>query len=161
MQQKNSKNINSLTTTSPNWQTIQVYRRGVLSKILVFTFLLRSLEKTMAKLKTNKYSDDVEKLKELILNSLENNKAENPVIIDLKGKSDIAKYMIVVSGRSDRHIKSLAEKLSHDLKQQNYANKTEGKESNDWVLIDTFEIIVHIFKEDARDSYSLEELWQA
>jgi ribosome-associated protein len=115
----------------------------------------------MAKLKTNKYSDDVEKLKELILNSLENNKAENPVIIDLKGKSDIAKYMIVVSGRSDRHIKSLAEKLSHDLKQQNYANKTEGKESNDWVLIDTFEIIVHIFKEDARDSYSLEELWQA
>lgn len=96
-----------------------------------------------------------------ILNSLEDDKAEEIVTIDLAGKSTIADHMVICSGRSSRQVGAIAEKLVDRLKQEfGTPCKVEGKEAGDWVLIDTGDVIVHVFRPEVRDFYQLEKMWQ-
>ena len=101
-----------------------------------------------------------EELLAVILKSLDDDKAEEVVEIDLRGKSSIGDYMVIASGRSSRQVSSIAEKLA-DLLKQDYARlcKVEGKETGDWVLIDTGDVIVHIFRPEVREFYQLEKMW--
>lgn len=95
-----------------------------------------------------------------ILNSLEEDKAEDVVKIDLRGKTVIGDYMIVCSGRSTRQVVAISEKLSDRMKQElRRASKLEGKGSGDWVLVDTGDIIVHVFRPEVRDFYQIEKMW--
>jgi ribosome-associated protein len=91
---------------------------------------------------------------------LDNNKAENITIIDLKNKSYIADYMIIASGTSSRHLQSLSEILVTELKKIGLDNcRIEGRESNDWKLVDAHDVIVHIFHPEKRQFYDLEKMW--
>ena len=91
---------------------------------------------------------------------LDNNKANNIVSIDLKKKSYIADYMIIASGTSSRHLQSLAENLVSELKKIGIYNcRIEGKDSNDWKLVDAIDIIIHIFHPEKREFYDLEKMW--
>ena len=91
---------------------------------------------------------------------LDSNKAKNIVSIDLKKKSYIADYMIIASGTSSRHLQSLSEHLVSELKKIGVTGcRIEGKESNDWKLVDGIDVIVHIFNPDKRKFYELEKIW--
>ena len=91
---------------------------------------------------------------------LDNNKAQNIISIDLKNKSYIADYMIVASGTSSRHLQSLSEILTTELKKIGIENcRIEGKDSNDWKLVDAHDVIVHIFHPEKREFYDLEKMW--
>ena len=105
--------------------------------------------------------NDEEKVLDIIVKTLDDNKAEDVVVIDLKGKTSIANQMVVASGTSQRHVASLAEKVQENLKAAGYKSTAEGEEKADWVLIDAFDVIVHIFKPEVRDFYSLEKMWQS
>ena len=95
-----------------------------------------------------------------ILTSLDEDKAEDVVQIDLRGKTSIGDYMVICSGRSSRQVVALAEKLVERLKHEfNRSAKVEGKESGDWVLVDTGDVIVHIFRPEVREFYQLEKMW--
>tara|TARA_B100000965_G_scaffold401337_1_gene424994 strand:+ start:409 stop:756 length:348 start_codon:yes stop_codon:yes gene_type:complete len=99
-------------------------------------------------------------IKKVIESTLDQNKANNIITINLKKKSYIADYMIVASGTSSRHIQSLSEILVSELKKLGVANcKIEGRESNDWKLVDAIDIIVHIFHPEKRKFYDLERMW--
>lgn len=95
----------------------------------------------------------------LIEKVLDDNKAEDMVTIDLKGKTSIANYMVIASGTSNRHVASLADKVKYELKQKGYSTSSEGEEKANWVLIDAFDVIVHIFCPEVRDFYNLEKMW--
>lgn len=95
-----------------------------------------------------------------ILASLDDDKAEDVVTIDLRGRSDVADYMVVCSGRSTRQVSAIADKLVDWLKAEAGCNsKIEGKETGDWVLIDTGDVIVHVFRPEVREFYQLEKMW--
>jgi ribosome-associated protein len=95
-----------------------------------------------------------------IIASLEDDKAENIVQIDLRGRSDMADYMVICSGRSSRQVAAISEKLVDRLKQEfGRLSKIEGKETGDWVLIDTADVIVHVFRPEVREFYQLEKMW--
>jgi ribosome-associated protein len=95
-----------------------------------------------------------------ILTSLDENKAEDVVQIDLRGKTAIGDYMVVCSGRSSRQVAALSEKLVETLKQTFGRNsRLEGKNTGDWVLVDTGDVIVHVFRPEVREFYRLEEMW--
>lgn len=102
----------------------------------------------------------VVELKDLIVSTLENNKAENIAVIDLKSKSDIADFMIIATGRSNKHVASVAELVMDQIKAVGCKYFVEGMSNPDWVLIDTLDVIVHIFSKEKRDLYSLEQIWQ-
>lgn len=96
-----------------------------------------------------------------ILSSLDDDKAEDVVQIDLRGKTEIGDYMVICSGRSTRQVTSIAEKLAQRLKDEyGISARTEGKETGDWVLIDTGDVVVHVFRPEVRDFYQLEKMWQ-
>ena len=96
-----------------------------------------------------------------ILKSLDDDKAENVVQIDLQGKTQIGDYMVIATGRSTRQVSAMAEKLMDCLKQDfGRLSKVEGRDVGDWVLVDTGDVIVHIFRPEVRDFYQLEKLWQ-
>lgn len=96
-----------------------------------------------------------------ILTSLNADKAEDVVQIDLRGKSSMGDYMVVCSGRSSRQVGAIAEKLADRLKQQfGLSVRTEGKDTGDWVLIDTGDVIVHVFRPEVREFYQIEKMWQ-
>jgi ribosome-associated protein len=98
----------------------------------------------------------------LILHSLDKDKAEDIVAIDLKGKTTIADDMVVASGRSHRHVAALADHVLERLKEAGYGPaRVEGLRHCDWVLIDAGDVIVHIFRPEVRAFYRLEKLWQA
>ena len=102
-----------------------------------------------------------EELLARIVDSLESDKAEDIVQIDLRGKSSIGDYMVICSGRSSRQVGAIAEKLTDRLKQDlGRLSKIEGKDGGDWVLIDTGDIIVHVFRPEVREFYQLEKMWQ-
>ena len=91
---------------------------------------------------------------------LDNNKAQNITFINLKNKSHIADYMIVASGTSSRHLQSLSEILVTELKKLGIEDcRIEGKDSNDWKLVDAHDVIVHIFPPEKREFYDLEKMW--
>ncbi len=103
---------------------------------------------------------EVKKIKKLIENILNKNKANNIVTIDLKRKTYIADYMIVASGTSSRHLQSLSENLLSELKKYGLDNcRIEGYESNDWKLVDAIDVIVHLFHPEKRAFYDLEKMW--
>ena len=104
--------------------------------------------------------DKIFNLKRIILNTLDSNKALDIVSIDLANKSSIADYMIIASGTSSRHIQALSEQVLEKFKISGIKNCTiEGKESNDWKLIDGIDVIVHIFNPEKRKFYELEKMW--
>ncbi|MEM6577654.1 MAG: ribosome silencing factor [Pseudomonadota bacterium] len=95
-----------------------------------------------------------------ILSSLTEDKALDIVQIDLRNKSAIGDYMVVCSGRSTRQVTAISEKLAERLKADlGILCKIEGKEAGDWVLIDTGDVIVHVFRPEVRDFYQLEKMW--
>lgn len=102
---------------------------------------------------------EAEKILEIITKSLDDGKANDVVVIDLQGKTSIANYMVVASGTSQRHVASLADQIQMKLKASGYKSTIEGEEKADWVLIDAFDVIVHIFKPEVREFYSIEKMW--
>ena len=95
-----------------------------------------------------------------VLTSLEDDKAEDIVQIDLRGKTSMADHMVIASGRSTRQVTSISEKLVETLKQDHgVACKIEGKDTGDWVLIDAGDVIVHVFRPEVRAFYQLEKMW--
>ena len=95
-----------------------------------------------------------------ILASLDDDKAEDIVTIDLRGRSAMADHMVIASGRSSRQVASIAEKLVDRLKHEaGRSARIEGKDTGDWVLIDTDDVIVHVFRPEVRDFYQLEKMW--
>ena len=104
--------------------------------------------------------DKISNLKEIVINTLDLNKAQDIVTIDLKDKSSIADYMIIASGTSSRHIQSLSEQVLEKLKNNGVKDsKIEGKESGEWKLVDGIDLIVHIFHPEKRKFYELEKIW--
>nr|WP_068301884.1 ribosome silencing factor [Pararhodobacter sp. CCB-MM2] len=103
-------------------------------------------------------SDDV---LALVLQSLDDDKAEEVVQIDLRGRSSVADHMVICSGRSSRQVAAIAEKLLERLKSTyRITARSEGKETGDWVLLDTGDVVVHIFRPEVREFYQLERMWQ-
>lgn len=96
-----------------------------------------------------------------ILSSLDDDKAEDVVQIDLRGKTAIGDYMVIATGRSTRQVAAMSEKLADRIKKEfGFTAKIEGKDAGDWVLIDTGDVIVHIFRPEVREFYQLEKMWQ-
>ena len=103
---------------------------------------------------------EVIEIKNNIERILDNNKAQNIATINLRNKSYIADYMIVASGTSSRHLQSLSEILVIELKKLGLDDcRIEGKDSNDWKLVDAHDVIIHIFHPEKRDFYDLEKMW--
>ena len=99
-------------------------------------------------------------IKKNIEKILDNNKAANITSINLKNKSYIADYMIIASGTSSRHLQALSEILVNELKKIGLGEcRIEGRESNDWKLVDANDIIIHIFHPEKREFYDLEKMW--
>ena len=104
--------------------------------------------------------EEIHQLKKEIESVLNNNKAIEVKSINLKDKSSIADFMIIASGTSSRHIQALSEILINELKRKGIDNcRLEGRDSNDWKLIDAIDIIVHIFHPEKRKFYDLERMW--
>mgnify|MGYP002039766380 CR=1 FL=1 len=104
--------------------------------------------------------DKISDLKNIVVGTLDINKAEDIITIDLKDKSSMADYMIIASGTSSRHIQSLSEQVLEKLKDNGMKNsKIEGKESSEWKLVDGIDLIVHIFHPEKRKFYELEKIW--
>ena len=104
--------------------------------------------------------DKISDLKQVVVKTLDNNKAQNIISIDLKDKSSMADYMIIASGTSSRHIQALSEQVLEMLKDNGIKNsKIEGIDSNEWKLVDGIDIIVHIFHPEKRKFYELEKIW--
>jgi len=104
--------------------------------------------------------DKISDIKKIIINTLDINKAQDIISINLKDKSSMADYMIIASGTSSRHIQSLSEQVLKKLKDIGIKDsKIEGKESNEWKLVDGIDLIVHIFHPDKRKFYELEKIW--
>ena len=104
--------------------------------------------------------DKISDLKNIVINTLDTNKAEDIVAIDLKDKRSMADFMIIASGTSSRHIQSLSEQVLEKLKDNGVKNsKIEGKESSEWKLVDGIDLIVHIFHPEKRKFYELEKIW--
>ena len=104
--------------------------------------------------------DKITDLKQTIIQTLDINKAQDIISIDLKDKSSMADYMVIASGTSSRHIQSLSEQVLNKFKDKGIINsKIEGKESGEWKLVDGIDIIVHIFHPEKRKFYELEKMW--
>lgn len=103
---------------------------------------------------------DTAALAETVVHWLDEAKAEEIVIVDLKGKSTIADFMIIASGRTDRHVGAIAEQIRVKLKDAGCPTvRVEGLETCDWALIDSGDIIVHVFRPEVREFYNLEKMW--
>ena len=100
-----------------------------------------------------------DELHKLILQSLDDDHAQEVVSIPLQGKSSIADYMVVASGRSSRQVASMAQKLAERIKKAGRNAHIEGLPSADWVLIDAEDVVVHLFRPEVRSFYNLERMW--
>ena len=97
-----------------------------------------------------------------VLACLDDAKAEEVVSINIEGKSALADYMVIASGRSNRHVAAISDQLVSALKEAGFGNaRIEGMPSADWVLIDANDVIVHVFRPEVRAFYNLEKMWQA
>ena len=104
--------------------------------------------------------DKISDLKSVVVSTLDLNKAQDIITIDLKDKSSVAYYIIIASGTSSRHIQSLSEQVLEKLKDNGIKNsKIEGKDSSEWKLVDGIDLIVHIFHPEKRKFYELEKIW--
>lgn len=103
----------------------------------------------------------VEAIRQLVLDVLEDNKAQKIECIDVRGKTSVADYMVVATGTSGRHVKALAEHVAVEAKKKGIEPLgTEGQEVSDWVLVDLGDVIAHVMQEKTREYYQLEKLWQ-
>ncbi len=103
-----------------------------------------------------------EKILALVEQSLDDDQANDVKVIPLAGKTDIAEYMVIASGRSARHVDAMTEHLLQRLKGAGARNvQSEGRENKDWVLIDAGYVIAHLFRPEVREYYDLEKLWEA
>ena len=110
--------------------------------------------------KKSKQPADIDALHALVMNSLDDDQAVELVSIPLTGKSSIADHMVIASGKSSRQVASMATKLAERIKQQFGKNvRIEGLPIADWVLIDTGDVIVHLFRPEVRTFYNLERMW--
>lgn len=98
-------------------------------------------------------------LLDLIVKVLDDAKAEDIVELNLIGKNPMTDYMIVASGRSQRHVAALAEQLAQKLKENGYGANIEGLGASDWVLVDALDAVVHLFRPEVRSFYNLEQMW--
>jgi len=130
--------------------------------------LPRSASAKSASAKTRKTSTqaalkaqpDADKTLNMILSRLDDMKAEETVTIDLRGKSAFSDYMIVTTGRANRHVGAIAENIAKGLKETGIKSiHVEGLPNCDWVLIDSGDVIVHVFRPEVREFYNLERLW--
>ena len=100
-------------------------------------------------------------LKDLIIEALDANKAEQIEVIDLMGQTSIADYMIVASGTSSRQVAALSDKIEEKLKDTPFdVLRTEGLPAADWVVVDCGDVIVHLFRPEVREFYAIEKMWQ-
>lgn len=96
----------------------------------------------------------------IVLASLDDDKAEDVLTVDLRNKSPLADYMVIASGRSARHVGSICDKLSERLKERTGVSpRSEGVANGDWALIDAGDVIVHVFRPEVREFYALEKMW--
>ncbi len=120
---------------------------------------------TNSKIAKQSKTDDTQKPKpmiDVIIQSLEDAKAEDIVAIDIRGKSSLGDYMVVASGRSHRHVGAVAAQLAHALKENGFERPLlEGLPHCDWVLVDGGDVIVHIFRPEVREFYNIEKMWSA
>ncbi|MEY3196922.1 MAG: hypothetical protein RLZZ59_290 [Pseudomonadota bacterium] len=101
-----------------------------------------------------------EELKDLVIKLLEDKKAENINVVDLKYTTSLARFMVFANGRSSRNISAMADYVADELKQAGHSHtSTEGLGQTEWVLIDAGDVIVNIFQEEARERYKLDEFW--
>ena len=104
--------------------------------------------------------DKIDSLKQVVIDTLDQNKAQDIISIDLKDKSSMADYMIIASGTSSRHIQALSEQVLEKFKLNGLIDsRIEGKESSEWKLVDGIDLIVHIFHPEKRKFYELEKMW--
>jgi len=102
------------------------------------------------------------KMIDIVLQSLEDAKAEETVAIDITGKSSLADHMVVTSGRSNRHVSAVADQVVKALRDNGFGKpRIEGLPHADWVLVDGGDVIVHIFRPEVREFYNIEKMWQA
>jgi ribosome-associated protein len=98
----------------------------------------------------------------VVLTSLDDSKGEEIASIDIIGKSSLADYMVVATGRSQRHVAAIADRLVTDLKEAGGRDiRVEGLKAGDWVLVDAGDVIVHVFRPEVRAFYNLEKMWRA
>jgi ribosome-associated protein len=98
---------------------------------------------------------------ETVMTCLEDSKAEEITTIDIQDKSALADYMVIASGRSNRHVSAVADHLLRELKSTGHKSiKVEGLQKADWVLVDIGDIIIHLFRPEVREFYALEKMWQ-
>ncbi len=103
---------------------------------------------------------EIERLSALLLHRLEEDQAQDVVVIDLKGKSAMADTIVIASGRSARHVSSMADHLLRAIKDAGFGKaNVEGLPGADWVLIDALDIIVHLFRPEVRSFYNIEKIW--
>ena len=99
---------------------------------------------------------------DLILDTLEDAKAEETVAVDITGKSSLADHMVVTSGRSHRHVAAVADQVITALRENGYGKpRVEGMTHADWVLVDAGDVILHVFRPEVREFYNIEKMWQA
>jgi len=104
--------------------------------------------------------DKILDIKKIIINTLDINKAQDIISINLKDKSSMADYLIIASGTSSRHIQSLSEQVLNKLKDNGIKeSKIEGKDSSEWKLVDGIDLVIHIFHPEKRKFYELEKMW--
>lgn len=109
----------------------------------------------------HKMLNSSEELKDFIVKALEEKKAENIVVIDIKNKTSFTQYMIFATGRSTKNISAIADYISFELKHHSSFKTTiEGSGASEWVLLDAGDVVLHLFQEEARERYKVEELWQ-
>jgi ribosome-associated protein len=101
-----------------------------------------------------------DRLKSIIEDILDDNKAEDIETIDLNGQSSIADYMIIANGRSSRQVVGLAGKIKEKLLEYGIKAKTEGASQGDWVIVDCLDVIVHLFRPEVREFYGIEKMWK-
>jgi ribosome-associated protein len=120
----------------------------------------KTARKTSTQAAALKAQPDAGKTLNLVLSRLEDMKAEETVTIDLRGKSAFSDYMIVTTGRANRHVGAIAENVVKSLKENGIKSiHVEGLSNCDWVLIDSGDVIVHVFRPEVREFYNLERLW--
>ncbi|VAV86659.1 Ribosomal silencing factor RsfA [hydrothermal vent metagenome] len=109
---------------------------------------------------TDGKAPDAKTLLSLIETTLEDGKAENIVVVDLDGKSSVADFLVIASGRAARHVSALSDQVLQTVKQAGMGRvATEGLSSGDWVLLDVGDVIVHLFRPEVREFYNLEKIW--
>lgn len=127
---------------------------------LVTSLQAGSAEKSASPQAPSSAGYSAEEVLNAIVSSIEDSKGEDLSTIDIRGKSALGDYMVIASGRSHRHVSAIADHLQRALKNEGYGPvKVEGEQAADWILIDTGDVIVHIFRPEVREFYGIEKMW--